>query len=244
MAQTTNHIASIAQPAFRPAIKGQNGIISSFVARKKNYLVFKRCFDIGFSLMVILLVLSWMIPLLGLMIRLSSPGPVFFLQKRIGRKGRPYTCIKFRTMVRNEDADLRPAAPNDERITGVGRFLRLTNLDELPQFFNVIMGSMSVVGPRPHMPSDCTRFTFVIPSYPFRTLVKPGITGWAQVNGFHGITTDYESIALRYYWDAQYVRRANFWLDLKIIIKTVAMGIKNLKLVITSHSSHVHIVDH
>ena len=136
--------------------------------------------------------------------------------------------MKFRTMVCNDEADQRPASPNDERITRVGKFLRHPNLDELPQFFNVLTGSMSVVGPRPHMPSDCTRFTFVIPSYPFRSLVKPGITGWAQVNGYHGITIDYESIAFRYYWDAQYVRRASFWIDLKIIGKTILLGIKNI----------------
>ena len=137
-------------------------------------------------------------------------------------------------MVCNDEADIRPASMNDERITGVGKVLRLTNLDELPQFINVLLGHMSVVGPRPHMPSDCNRFTFVIPSYPFRHLVKPGITGWAQVNGFHGVTADYESIALRYYWDAQYVRRAGFVLDLSIIAKTVRLSLVNLKLLVRS----------
>lgn len=220
----------MAEPVLQPVSIIQNGRISSFVALKKNYLLLKRAFDLLFSSFMILFVLSWLTPLLAILIPITSKGPVFFLQRRIGRGGRSYTCIKFRTMVCNDEADHRPATLNDERITPIGRFLRLSNIDELPQFFNVWMGDMSVVGPRPHMYSDCTRFTFVIPSYPFRHLVKPGITGWAQVNGFHGITVDYESIALRYYWDAQYVRRAGFSLDLSIIGRTILLTFKNIRL--------------
>jgi len=134
-------------------------------------------------------------------------------------------------MVQNSEADERPADENDERITRVGKFLRLTNLDELPQFFHVLVGQMSVVGPRPHMLADCTRFSFVIRSYQFRSVIRPGITGWAQINGFHGPTTDYESIIIRYYWDAQYVRKANFWLDLKIIGATVIQSVRNFRTV-------------
>jgi putative colanic acid biosysnthesis UDP-glucose lipid carrier transferase len=151
----------------------------------------------------------------------DSKGPVFFRQNRIGRKGRAFRCIKFRTMVSNPEADERQADHNDDRITRVGKFLRHSNLDELPQFFNVLCGHMSVVGPRPHMVADCIRFSFVISSYSFRHLVRPGITGWAQVNGFYGPTVDYESVMLRYYWDAMYVRKAGFWLDLKIIWQTI-----------------------
>ena len=134
-------------------------------------------------------------------------------------------------MIQNNEADERPAEENDERITKAGKLLRRTNLDELPQFFNVFAGQMSVVGPRPHMLADCIRFSFVIPSYQFRNLIRPGITGWAQVNGFHGVTADYESIILRYYWDAQYVRKASIWLDLKIIRATVMQSIRNIKSV-------------
>ena len=199
----------------------QNGIIRSFVARKKSYLVVKRVFDIFFALMVILLILSWLTPLIGLLIKLDSKGPVFFRQKRIGRNGHWFYCIKFRTMYQNTEADERPAEPDDERITGLGRILRRTNIDELPQFFNVLMGKMSVVGPRPHMIADCIRFSFVITSYSFRHLVRPGITGWAQVNGYHGPTITYESIIIRYYWDAMYIRKANFWLDLRILWRTL-----------------------
>lgn len=132
-------------------------------------------------------------------------------------------------MVRNREADEIPAAENDSRITRVGKILRRSNIDELPQFFNVLAGQMSVVGPRPHMVADCNRFSFVIPSYHFRNLLKPGITGYAQVNGYHGPTFDYESIIIRYYWDAQYVRRANASLDIKIIAKTMMQFLKNIR---------------
>ncbi len=205
----------------------QNGIIRSFVASRKKYLFFKRCFDTTVSLVVILGVLSWLVPVIALLIRLDSRGPVFFVQNRVGREGRPFGCIKFRTMVSNREADERPAEKNDDRITRVGKYLRHTNLDELPQFINVLLGHMSVIGPRPHMVADCIRFSFIISSYSFRHLVRPGITGWAQVNGYHGPTRDYESVMFRYYWDAMYVRKANGWLDAKILLTTIRMGISN-----------------
>lgn len=131
-------------------------------------------------------------------------------------------------MIQNKEADERPASENDQRITKFGQWLRRSNLDELPQFFNVLIGQMSVVGPRPHMIADCNRFSFVIPSYHFRSLLKPGITGFAQVHGCHGPTRDYESIVTRYYWDAQYVRKANALLDMKIIAVTIRQLIKNI----------------
>jgi putative colanic acid biosynthesis UDP-glucose lipid carrier transferase len=214
-------------------IISQNGIIRSFVASRKKYLFFKRTFDILFSSVVILLVLTWLIPLISLIIKIDSRGPVFFRQKRIGRNGKSFGCIKFRTMISNEEADERPAEANDERITHAGKILRRLNIDELPQFLNVLLGQMSIVGPRPHMMADCIRFSFVIPSYQFRSLMRPGITGWAQVNGFHGPTADYESISLRYYWDAQYVRKANFWLDVRIIWTTFIQMLLNLQMIFT-----------
>lgn len=218
-------------PPGRWSTKGQNAVIRSFVARRKKYLFFKRCFDLLFSTLILLLLMSWLVPLISLIIIIDSKGPVFFRQKRMGRNGRPFYCIKFRTMIQNQEADERPAEENDERITKTGKLLRRSNLDELPQFFNVFAGQMSVVGPRPHMMVDCIRFSFVIPSYQFRNLIRPGITGWAQVNGFHGVTADYESIILRYYWDAQYVRKASLWLDLKIIGATIIQIIRNIKAV-------------
>lgn len=208
----------------------QNGIIRSFVASRKKYLFFKRSFDILFSSLVILLVLSWLTPLVALLIKLDSKGPVFFQQRRIGKNGKYFQCLKFRSMIQNDEADERPADENDERITRVGRLLRQTNIDELPQFFNVLAGQMSIVGPRPHMVADCIRFSFVISSYSFRSLLRPGITGWAQVNGFHGPTSDYDSIIIRYYWDAMYIRKAGIWLDIKIIVKTLGQGFSNLAI--------------
>lgn len=206
----------------------QNGIICSFVASRKRYLFIKRSLDILFSVIVIAGILSWLLPLIAVLIKLDSKGPVFFRQKRVGKNGNPFLCIKFRTMMQNEEADEQPAVANDERITRVGKVLRRTNIDELPQFFNVLLGDMSVVGPRPHMITDCIRFSFVISSYSFRNLVRPGITGWAQVNGYHGPTTNYESIINRYYWDAMYVGNFNAGLDCKIIGKTLYMAMKNL----------------
>jgi putative colanic acid biosynthesis UDP-glucose lipid carrier transferase len=218
-------------PAGKWSPDGQNGVIRSFVASRKKYLLFKRGFDLLFSTFILLLLMSWLVPLISLLIMIDSKGPVFFRQKRMGKNGKPFYCLKFRTMIQNQEADERPAEENDERITKAGKILRRSNLDELPQFLNVLAGQMSVVGPRPHMMVDCIRFSFVIPSYQFRNLIRPGITGWAQVNGYHGLTTDYESIILRYYWDAQYVRKANLWLDLKIIGATIIQIMRNLKTV-------------
>lgn len=211
----------------------QNGIICSFVASRKRYLFIKRSFDILFSVIVLAGIMSWLLPLVAVLIKLDSRGPVFFRQKRIGKNGKPFFCIKFRTMMQNEEADEQPAVENDERITRVGRVLRRANIDELPQFLNVLWGHMSVVGPRPHMITDCIRFSFVISSYSFRNLVRPGITGWAQVNGYHGPTTNYESIINRYYWDAMYVGNFNAGLDLKIMAKTIYLSMKNFIKLLT-----------
>lgn len=211
----------------RATLSSQNGVIRSFVASKRKYLIAKRLLDICLSLGVIVLLLSWLTPLVALFTWLDSGEPVFFRQKRIGLGGKPFGCLKFRTMISNNEADERQADENDHRITRVGRFLRRTNIDELPQFINVLLGDMSIVGPRPHMIADCRRFSFVISSYQFRNLVRPGITGLAQINGYHGPTFDYESIIIRYYWDAMYVRKANLFLDGRIIVKTIWQGTKN-----------------
>lgn len=210
----------------------ENAIITSFVASKRNYLLFKRALDILFSLLVIVLVLSWLLPILAIWIKLDSKGPVFFLQKRVGCNGKLFHCIKLRTMIQNEDADEKPAEENDQRITRAGKFLRKSNIDELPQFFNILLGKMSIVGPRPHMVADCMRFSFVISSYKFRNLVKPGITGLAQLKGYRGPVKDYESIVNRYHWDAVYVRKAGIWLDIKVIGKTMLWYSKNFFTII------------
>ena len=191
-----------------------------YTEQKKGYYLLKRAFDIVASLLLIVLILSWLLPFIALIIKLDSGGTVFFLQKRVGKGGGFFTCYKFRTMIKNEEADLRQATMNDPRITRSGKWLRRSNLDELPQLINVLLGEMSMIGPRPHMPADCHRFSSQVPGYEFRHLVKPGITGLAQIKGYHGPTPDYESIFRRYQWDTFYIRNADLWLDMRIIFIT------------------------
>lgn len=184
---------------------------------KKKHLIAKRLFDIAFSLMVITCLLSWLLPICFILIKLDSRGPVFFKQKRVGFKGKLFTCLKLRTMVVNNLADVKQASDDDVRITRIGRLFRNTNIDELPQFFNVLFGDMSIVGPRPHMTKDCQDFSNIVASYDLRHSVKPGITGMAQTKGFRGPTNDIDSVVLRYQWDIFYVRNISFFLDLKLI---------------------------
>jgi putative colanic acid biosynthesis UDP-glucose lipid carrier transferase len=203
-------------------------LIRSHAPQRSIYLFLKRTFDVIFSSFFIVLVLSWLVPLTSVLIVLDSRGPVFFVQRRTGKNGRPFLCLKFRTMVVNDEANEKQAEERDDRITRVGKLLRRTNIDELPQFINVLFGNMSIIGPRPHMLSDCTRFSFVIPAYKFRTQMRPGITGLAQVKGYHGPTVDYESIFIRYHWDAEYIRNANFFLDLRILGLTLMQSWGNI----------------
>ena len=198
----------------------RQGNLRDYIDRKKEYLFLKRGLDVVISLLVIVCILSWMTPLLLLLIRLNSPGPVFFLQKRVGRGGRSFYCYKFRTMLVNAERDERPADKNDERITRIGKILRQSNIDELPQFLNVLWGSMSIVGPRPHMYADCNRFSALLPTYKFRNMVKPGLTGLAQVKGYHGPAITKENIAERYRWDEYYVKNISFMLDNRILFST------------------------
>lgn len=191
-----------------------------YIDDRRNYFFFKRVADIFISLLIIVFFLSWFLPIAALLIKLDSRGPVFFIQRRVGRWGKTFNCFKFRTMVVNERAHVDQARVNDSRITSIGNFLRKTNLDEFPQFFNVLLGHMSIVGPRPHMHSDCNMFSKVVAGYKFRNVVKPGITGLAQVKGYRGPAKDFSSIFHRYQFDAFYVRNASFWLDLRIVRKT------------------------
>jgi putative colanic acid biosysnthesis UDP-glucose lipid carrier transferase len=181
----------------------------------------KRAFDIVFSLGVILFVLSWLIPLLALAVKLSSPGPVFFKQTRLGEGKKKFSCYKFRSMRVNKEADSKQATKNDPRVTKVGSFLRKSNLDEMPQFFNVLLGQMSVVGPRPHPLKLNDQFRDIIDKYMVRHFVRPGITGWAQVNGFRGETRTPELMEKRVDLDVWYLENWSFKLDLKIVVKTV-----------------------
>jgi putative colanic acid biosynthesis UDP-glucose lipid carrier transferase len=200
--------------------------LRTYLIEKRNYFLVKRIFDIILSSFVIVFLLSWLVPIIAVLIKLDSAGPVFFVQKRVGRWGKSFKCLKFRTMIVNDQANSKQATENDNRITWVGHFLRRSNLDEFPQFFNVLMGQMSIVGPRPHMHADCNAFSSVVHNYKFRNTVKPGITGLAQVKGYRGPTKNFESIFHRYQFDAFYVRNANFWLDMRIVRKTASQTFK------------------
>lgn len=195
-------------------------ILRKYIDSKTGYFICKRILDVLFASVIIITLLSWVLPVLALLIKLSSKGPVFFLQKRTGRGGRSFTCYKLRTLIHNPLAHTKRMDVDEETATLPGRFLRHSNLDELPQFFNVLAGQMSIVGPRPHMHADCNAFSSLIPGYKFRNLVKPGITGLAQVKGYHGKIVSREDIYKRYEWDAWYVQYAGFWLDLTIIAGT------------------------
>jgi putative colanic acid biosynthesis UDP-glucose lipid carrier transferase len=181
----------------------------------------KRLFDIVFSLLVILLIFPWLFPLIAIAMKISSPGPIFFKQKRNGKNNEEFTCYKFRTMRINNESDSRQAEKNDSRITKFGKFLRKTNLDELPQFFNVLIGNMSVIGPRPHMLKHTEEYSIIINKFMVRHLVKPGITGWAQVNGYRGGTEDQRMMLKRVRYDVWYIENWSFLLDIKIVFMTV-----------------------
>lgn len=196
--------------------------------RQWFYLAAKRCFDVLFSLLVVLFLLSWLLPLLALLIKYGSRGPVFFVQKRVGFLGRSFFCIKLRTMHLNREAHALPAGAYDSRITTIGRFLRRTGLDELPQFFNVLCGHMSIIGPRPHMHADCIAFGKLLPGYRLRTIARPGITGLAQCQGFRGPFNNEWHIQRRFQLDVWYIRNRCFALDLKIMKATVLVMVNDL----------------
>ncbi len=192
------------------------------------YIIGKRVFDVLVSVLLTALVLSWLIPILAILIKLDSKGPVFFVQTRIGFLGIPFRCYKLRTMIVNQNSDSQQAMYNDQRITRLGHFLRITSLDELPQFLNVIIGNMSIVGPRPFMKKDDQEFSITVSNYPLRYCAKPGITGMAQVKGYRGRTDNFLSIFHRYQWDAFYIRNARPSLDFKILRITASQTIKSI----------------
>jgi putative colanic acid biosynthesis UDP-glucose lipid carrier transferase len=184
------------------------------------YRIIKKVFDFCFSLFVIVFVFSWLFPIVMILIKVNSRGPVFFVQERSGRDNNSFPCFKFRTMYVNKDADTVQATQNDARITKVGAFLRRTSMDELPQFFNVLLGNMSVVGPRPHMLSHTEQYSELINNFLVRHYAKPGITGWAQVNGFRGETKELADMEGRVEHDIWYIENWSLLLDIKIIWNT------------------------
>lgn len=186
----------------------------------------KRTFDILFSSLIIIGVLSWLTPLLAILIRLESKGPVFFRQKRNGMDYKEFNCYKFRSMTINNESDIKPASRNDMRVTRIGKFIRKTSLDELPQFFNVFLGQMSVVGPRPHMVNHSNVFERRIDKFMVRHFVKPGITGLAQIRGYRGEIENELDIVNRVKFDIFYIENWSLAIDLKIIIQTVLNAFK------------------
>ncbi|HNU59575.1 MAG TPA: undecaprenyl-phosphate glucose phosphotransferase [Aquaticitalea sp.] len=189
-------------------------------------LVIKRTFDIVFSSFVIIFILSWLTPIIAIFIKLESKGPVFFKQSRNGFNYKEFDCYKFRSMTPNPEAHLFQATRNDQRVTRIGKFIRKTSIDELPQFFNVLFGDMSVVGPRPHMVSHTNIYAKSIDKFMVRHFVKPGITGLAQISGYRGEIETEKDIIGRVKYDIFYIENWSLLLDLKIIIRTFANAIR------------------
>ena len=186
----------------------------------------KRTFDILFSSLVIVTLLSWLVPLMYVLIKLESPGDLYFKQKRHGLKRKTFWCYKFRSMRPSEDANTKMATKGDMRITKVGKFIRRTSIDELPQFFNVFIGNMSVVGPRPHMELHTMDYEISVDKYLVRHFVKPGITGLAQVSGYRGEIEEKADILNRTKLDIFYVEKWSMGLDIEIVLKTVLNAVK------------------
>ena len=189
----------------------------------------KRVFDLVFSLLIIICLLSWLTPIIALLILIESKGPIFFKQKRNGLNYEEFYCYKFRSMHLNPIADLEQVQKNDPRITKIGKFIRKTSIDELPQFFNVLLGDMSVVGPRPHMVSHTEMYAKSVDKFMVRHFIKPGITGLAQTNGFRGEVETEKDIINRVKYDIFYLENWSLLLDIKIIFATVINAIKGEK---------------
>lgn len=185
-----------------------------------NYWV-KRTFDVVFSLVIIVLILSWLIPIIAILIKLDSKGPVFFKQKRHGLDNAEFDCIKFRSMLVNATADTELASKNDLRITKFGKFLRKSSIDEMPQFINVLLGEMSVVGPRPHMLSVNEDYAKRFDKFMERHYIRPGVTGLAQVNGYRGEVLTDKDVENRLKFDLYYIENWTLFLDVKIILITI-----------------------
>ncbi|AFQ50793.1 undecaprenyl-phosphate glucose phosphotransferase [Burkholderia cepacia] len=206
-------------------VLGMPAINLATTPRSAPELWAKFAFDRLFAVVVLIPLLP-LLTVLAIAVKLSSPGPVLFRQRRKGADGREFQILKFRTMRahRAQPGVVRQASRNDARITPVGAFLRRTSLDELPQFFNVLFGQMSVVGPRPHAIEHDDFYRQLIDCYMYRYRVRPGITGWAQVNGYRGETRKVEAMAARVKFDLFYMQNWSFWFDMKIILMTIVRG--------------------
>ncbi len=181
----------------------------------------KRGFDVAFSLGMLVTVFPVLYIICGLIIKIESPGPVMFKQERTGLKGKPFVCYKFRSMKLNKEADSQSAVKSDPRVTRIGAFMRKTNIDELPQFINVLRGEMSVVGPRPHMIKHTETYNKLLDTFMIRHIIKPGLTGWAQVSGYRGEVKTVDQMEGRLKHDVWYIENWSFMLDVKILFVTL-----------------------
>ena len=186
----------------------------------------KRVFDVVFSSLVCIFFLSWLVPIIALLIKLDSKGPVFFVQQRSGKNNIPFPCIKFRSLKVNKESETKQVTRDDDRFTKLGSFLRKSSLDELPQFFNVLMGHMSVVGSRPHMLKHTAEYSKIYDEYMIRHFLKPGITGWAQIHGFRGEIRADEQLRKRVEHDVWYIENWTIGLDINIVILTFWLTVK------------------
>jgi undecaprenyl-phosphate galactose phosphotransferase/putative colanic acid biosynthesis UDP-glucose lipid carrier transferase len=198
-----------------PILKLRDEPLKSFSNR-----VIKRVFDVLFSLIIILLIFSWLFPIIALIIKMTSKGPVFFVQERTGQDGKAFPCLKFRSMRVNAESDKLQATKNDSRITPFGAFMRKTSIDELPQIINVLFNHMSLVGPRPHMLKHTEEYRVLVDKFMVRHFAKPGVTGWAQINGYRGETKAVKDMKNRAVADIWYIENWSFLLDVRIVIAT------------------------
>ncbi len=201
------------------------------------YMAIKRVMDVSLSALFIICVMSWLTPILAILIKLTSKGPVFFVQKRTGYMGVEFNCFKFRTMYVNDEADIKQVSINDNRITKFGKFLRVTHIDETPQFFNVLLGDMSIVGPRPHMLYHTRYYSECIPYYNLRLEVQPGMTGMAQIKDYIGEISVERELRKRIQWDIYYMKNRSVWLDLNILLNTIGCIVVKVYEMITGKKS-------
>ncbi len=192
------------------------------------HLFLKRTIDVFLSLFLLIFIFSWMIPILAIIIKLDSKGPVFFVQKRTGKNKKTFSCYKLRTMSLNADSNRIQTQIGDKRLTRSGKYLRMLFIDELPQLFNVLIGNMSIIGPRPHMLRHSVEFSQIINYYHSRHLVKPGITGLAQVRGYHGYIGDFEDIYFRVDSDLEYISNWTIFSDINLFLKTFKHVFKSI----------------
>lgn len=201
--------------------------ILNFLHSALNNMI-KRSFDIIFAIFVFVLIFTWLWPVIIILQKILNPGPVFYRARRWGKDGKNFFCYKFRSMIPGTDSagengtlTKKCSDCNDPRLTRFGKFLRRTDLDELPQFINVLKGEMSVVGPRPHDASESLELKDQIKFYMKRHHAKPGITGWAQIKGYRGSTDDIDLMRIRTEYDIWYIDNQSFCLDMKIVFRTV-----------------------